>query len=212
MSESNVGKWDRWYQGVTVDEPQLYGDDTTYRIGAQWLRGSDLIFDLGCGKGGFKHVWETVAEEESWPLLDRCVVMGVDGSKTPFADITADLTEYRVNLSGFAEGFKVSVFMRHVIEHNADWRTVLANAVASFNHRMCLVLFTPVQMMRTQQIAWNDDPGVPDIGFNLNDLAQVFAEGGIERNIEVSMHETNTQYGVETVLRATREAGGGTPG
>lgn len=197
-----VGKWDRWYHGLQRHEPQLYGDDITYRLGAKWLRGSNLVYDLGCGKGGFKHVFDD--EARAWPSLEQVPVLGVDGSKTPFADIHADLTDFTVELGYFAEGFKVSVFMRHVIEHDYRWRDILENAVASFNHRMVLVLFTPTQP-ETHEIAWNEDPGVPDIGFSVPELVTLFAQHGVIG--DVGTYRTNTQYGEETIFLLSKIAG-----
>lgn len=195
MTDTNVGKWDRWYDGLTLDEPQTYGDDITYRMGAEWLRGSNIVYDWGCGKGGFVYVASGMMKE--WPLLDTFPVLGIDGSKTPFADITTDLVTYRVNLSGFSKDFKASVFMRHVLEHNRKWIDILTNAIASFNHRMVLVLFTPLQE-ETHEIAWNVDPGVPDIGFAAADIEWIFENHGL--SYTRGTYKTGTQYGEETVF------------
>lgn len=199
---SNVGKWDRWYEGVTLDTPQTYGDETTYRMGAEWLRGSNIVYDWGCGKGGFVFVASGMMKD--WPLLDTFPVLGIDGSKTPFAEITADLTEFKVNLDVFSEDFKASVFMRHVLEHDWKWEQILRNAAASFNYRMFLVLFTPLQE-ETTEIAWNEDPGVPDIGFNPQDVLRVIGETVRANGRDGMMHiqtdvKTRTQYGSETTI------------
>lgn len=199
---SNLGKWDRWYQGVTLDDPQTYGDETTYRLGAEWLRGSNIVYDLGCGKGGF--VFTAAGMMKDWPLLDTFPVLGVDGSKTPFADITADLTEFKVDLTAFDKHFRCSVFIRHVIEHDWKWEQILRNAASSFNYRMFLVLFTPLQN-ETHEIAWNEDPGVPDIGFAPLDVIRVIGDTVHENGRDGIMHfetdiKTRTQYGSETTI------------
>lgn len=185
---SNVGKWDRWYDGVTLDEPQTYGDDATYRMGAEFLRGCDPIYDLGCGKGGF---WSTL---HAMGLNN--MVLGVDGSQTPFAGRIVDLTT-------FADRPAPGVFMRHVLEHNYEWEKILRNAVQLFTGRMVLVLFTPLQP-ETKQIAWNEDPGVPDIGFAAADIERLLEDHGL--SYTRGTYRTGTQYGEETVFFVQKAA------
>lgn len=179
---TNVGKWDRWYIGVTEDEPQTYGDTVTYEIGTQWLRSCAVVYDLGCGKGGF---WKVSQDAGA-----NYMVLGVDGSVTPFAGIVTDLATFRDRA---ADG----VFMRHVLEHDYRWRDILENALAMFTERMVLVLFTPMQI-ETHEIAWNEDPGVPDIGFAAGDLQRIFDDHKIEWSM--ATYRTNTQYRQETVF------------
>lgn len=105
---SNVGRWDHIYEGV--DAPIPYGDTTTYKIGADFLRGCTTIEDWGCGAGWFR----TCISADS-------TYIGVDGSVSRFADRVADLENYQSRTDG--------LFMRHVLEHNYAWRKVLVNAV-----------------------------------------------------------------------------------
>lgn len=180
MTDTNLGKWDRWYAGLT--NPQPYGDSTTYQLGAEWLEGLDLIEDWGCGKGWFRTF-----------IPDGVSYRGIDGSATPFAAEIVDLAEYRSTVPG--------IFMRHVLEHDYRWRAILANALASFTERMVLVLFTPLAV-ETHQIAWNEDPGVPDLSFRLADIETYLQMLGCTWTVEHL--ETATQYGVETVLRIAK--------
>lgn len=173
----NLGKWDRWYRGLT--DPQPYGDDTTYREGADFLAPCRLVEDWGCGKGWMS---QFVPPER---------YRGIDGSATPFAAEVADLATYRSEVPG--------IFMRHVLEHDHRWADILEGAVASFTERLCVVLFTPLAAA-TAQIAWNEDPGVPDISFHLPDLLAIIT--GAEVTHETMA--TATQYGTETVICATR--------
>lgn len=191
---SNVDKWSRWYDGVTLDEPQTYGDETTYRMGVQWLKDCDPIYDLGCGKGGFTKVARDMGAGFR--------IIGVDGSDTPFADITTDLVDLKINPA--VVNPTSGVFMRHVLEHDYRWEKILNNAVRLCTKRLFLVLFTPLQD-ETREIAWNEDPGVPDIGFNLRDILRVIGDnvtidgrkGTIDIQTDIS---TNTQYGSETII------------
>lgn len=175
---SNVGKWDRWYcRGQ--EEPQPYGNTITYQLAADYLDGCDLIEDWGCGKGWFS----------TFIPPDR--YRGIDGSQTPWAGVVADLTDYRSDVPG--------VFMRHVLEHNYRWSDILANAVESFRERFVLVLFTPL-VDQTHEVAYNDDPGVPDIAFSLADIADHLT--GLTWSHETIL--TDTLYKAETIFLVER--------
>lgn len=172
---SNLGKWDRWYYGLT--DPQPYGDTVTYQLAADWLKDCSMVEDWGAGKGWFSK------------FIDPGKYRGVDGSHSPFANIIADLATYRSNVPG--------ILMRHVIEHNYEWKAVLINALESFTERMVLVLFTPLAD-ETHEIYYNTDPGVPDISFSESDLFHLFRLTGVS----VSRTETvknHTNYGGETI-------------
>lgn len=180
---TNLGKWDRWYALLgDAAEPQPYAQTITYELGAAWLADCETVEDWGCGKGWLR------------TLIDPGRYRGIDGSASPFADEIADLADYRSEVPG--------VFMRHVIEHDPRWREILANALASFTHRMVLILFTPLAE-QTHDIAWEVDPGVPNLAFALVDLAAVFAEAGA-----VTWHQTTlatpSQFGTETVFYLQR--------
>jgi hypothetical protein len=177
---SSAGKWDRWY-GLLGDKPEPYGPSVTYQLGADWLAPCDLVEDWGCGKGWMRK------------LIPAGRYRGVDGSGTPFADIVADLTAYRSTVPG--------VFMRHVIEHDHDWDLILDNAVASAQERLCVILFTPLAET-TRQIAFAEDPGVPDISFRLGDLTDRVDDAGFSWSAETL--DTPTQYKTETILRCKR--------
>lgn len=180
--ESNAGRWDRWYTGLDPAAPEPYGDTDTYRIGADWLADCALVEDWGCGKG-----WLT-------RFVPRDRYRGVDGSSTPFADVVADLANYRSSVPG--------VFMRHVLEHDYRWETILANAVASFTERMVLVLFTPLAD-ETHEITFAEDPGVPDLSFRLDDITAHF--DGL--TVSHQTLPTATQYGTETIFLLERGGG-----
>jgi hypothetical protein len=109
------------YAGVT--EPFRYGnDDTTYRLAGTFLSGGGLVEDWGCGAGWAR---EFIAAP----------YRGVDGCWSRFADEQVDLSTYRSSVP--------RIFMRHVLEHNWDWRVILENLLCSFTERAMLVLFLP---------------------------------------------------------------------
>ena len=55
--------------------------------------------------------------------------VGLDGT-SPFADRVVDLRAHRSSAD--------CIFMRHVLEHNVEWRKILHGAVNSFRKRMVL--------------------------------------------------------------------------
>ena len=175
MSDTYIGKWNRWYAGL--EAPASYGDTKTYHVGAEFLGGID-VEDWGSGKGFFKTVYEGE-------------VLNVDGTKTPYTDVVADLREYTTDTPG--------LFMRHVLEHNYDWEKTLENAVASFSEKFALVLFTPMKR-KTEQIAWNEGPDVPDMAFSQRDIVKHF--DGLD--FTHKDYKTATQYGKERVYLVSR--------
>jgi hypothetical protein len=177
-------KWNEWYKNLTLNDfgSFRYGNTLTYELGFTYLKDCDKIEDWGCGTGGFK---------TKFTNEDLNKYIGVDGSKTPFADIKTDLITYTSNVDG--------IFMRHVLEHNYEWKKILENACKSFNKKMCLVLFTPFSH-ETKQIAHNLVYGVdvPDLSFNKNDLIDIFEKYNVKYDLET--FKTNTGYNIEYVF------------
>lgn len=142
------------------------------------LDGCVTVEDWGCGPGTLRGY-----------LPDDVRYVGVDSSASPAADVRADLRTYR----GGADG----VILRHVLEHNDEWRAVLAHANAAAREVLAVVLFTPLQL-RTRVLLREPDYGnVPVIGFRLGDLlASVRREADVETVVSPS-----TFYGEETFIR-----------
>lgn len=178
----------RWYPMQNVWKYDslptfAYGDDTTYIKGMEFLDGHGTIEDWGCGFGHAKN------------FVHKSEYIGVDGS-SPFADKKVDLISYTSDTE--------CIFMRHVLEHNADWRRILANAVASFKRRMVLVVFTPFGEV-TRSIATSTSLTtfpVPDISFRREDLTQFFSHL-VHRGETLT---TDTQYGEEHIFYIQRDA------
>jgi hypothetical protein len=178
-------KWNEWYKDLSPNNlgSFRYGNTVTYEYGYKFLETCDKIEDWGCGTGGFKVFFINNNN------LNRYI--GVDGSKTPFADIKTDLTSYYSNVDG--------IFMRHVLEHNYEWIQILENACKSFKQKMCLVLFTPFSD-KTKEIAHNLEHGVdvPDISFDKNELINIFKKYNIK--YELITINTDTGYNIEHVF------------
>lgn len=181
----NYGRWDRVFRRADPSKTVLYGSETTYRHAAHFLRLCHQVEDWGCGLGGFRR------------FREQCI--GVDSSKTPFADIKADLVNYQPEPS--TDG----ILIRHVLENNEDWRSILLNAQRGENvRRICVILFTPMQE-ETRILRWNRgkmwEVPVPDIGFKWEDLLSV-----IDRRWHVETQDlvTVSKHKFERVIKLTR--------
>ena len=168
---SNLGRWDPWYAGVTSPAP--YGDVRSYQVGAAFLSDCALVEDWGCGLGWMRQ-------------YVRGDYRGIDGSG-PFADPVVDLCRYRSDVDG--------VFLRHVLEHNREWRSILTNALASARRRCVIVLFTPLAAEETE-MAWNADIGVPDLALPRQEFEAALSEYSWTALTKAS----HTQYGGETMV------------
>lgn len=176
-SPSPKTHWESRYRVAT--EPKLFGDSTTYEMGAQWLEGL-FVEDWGCGLGGLRR------------FVPETQYRGIDGTWSRFADEVVDLEQYRSEVPG--------VFMRGVLEHNWGWQRILDNALASFSHRMALIFFTP-WAEETHPIKIYPEFGVPDLSFRREDIVERF--GAIKWTSEENI-STGTQYELEHVFLLER--------
>ena len=181
---SNVGKWDEWYKGLQPghENVALYGEALTYRMAAAFLADVEDVEDWGCGKGGFR-------------LFCQSKYKGIDGSRTPHAEVIADLATYRSSPEG--------ILLRHVLEHNYEWESILHSAVRSFRKKLCIILFTPFAEA-TQEIAHNRGLGVdvPDLSLAQKDIERHL--GGLRWRLFANL-PTKSQYKIEHVYCVWRE-------
>lgn len=122
-----------------------YGVEDSYRIGMDWLKGCEVVEDWGCGPAYSK-------------TYRQGTYIGVDGTEG-FCDVVADLAKHESSPDG--------IFMRHVLEHNEDWKPILENALRSFRHRMALIFFTPWADRTKVAHHWE---GIPFITFRKQDI------------------------------------------
>ena len=126
-----LGKWDEHHVAI-----RRFGEtDESYIKAAEWL--GDSVEDWGCGCIWAKQFFKQYR--------------GVDGSG-PFCDVRADLTEY------LSHGY--NILCRHVLEHNKNWRHILANLVASFDKRACIILSIPCEPVER---VWTFERDIPYI-------------------------------------------------
>lgn len=129
----SAGKWD-YSHG-----PRVYGPNASYLEAAKLLdRDGWTVADWGCGCCAAKKYFH------------RAKYIGIDGSPG-FAERVADLREYREPSDG--------ILLRHVLEHNYDWPSILRNALASARKRVVIVLF--LSMKRHTELYAIDQNGIP---------------------------------------------------
>jgi hypothetical protein len=163
--DSMLGRW----MGTRWAGARYGADDLSYRKAAQFLDGGP-VEDWGCGTAYARQFF-------THPYT------GVDGT-ADFCDVVADLRIYRSHTYG--------ILLRHVLEHNFEWRRILENALASCQ-RLALVIFTPFEET-TRQIAWNQGVEVPDLSFRKQDLTEC-----LPRYTEESF-ASRTGYNTETIF------------
>ncbi|MBL8848895.1 MAG: glycosyltransferase family 2 protein [Planctomycetaceae bacterium] len=184
---SNLGLWEPTYR---EGRPFPYGNERSYRIGAEFLQNCRTVEDWGCGCQWFRRVMQQVQ-----PAV---VVTGVDGS-AGFCDRTADLANYRP--AERPEG----IFIRHVLEHDYNWRNILESALASFGQRMCLVCFTPLsdEQRLLSEFQFPTGGSCPYLSLPRTELADILDKHQVKYSIE-TLPSPGTEYGEETIYRIAR--------
>jgi hypothetical protein len=128
-----------------------YEDTESYAICAAWLDGHGTVEDWGCGVGWAKQ------------FFDQSPYIGIDGAWSRWCDVQADLRTYRSTVD--------CAMMRHVLEHNADWRTIAANFASSWTARAAVVFFIPPQPEEFD--AGGPDWPVPDLAVSGPEVADL---------------------------------------
>lgn len=101
----------------------LYATEDTYRLAAEWLKDCPTVADWGGSTGFFGSCLP--------PSVKYTVV---DGTVQLTDQVLADLLTYREPSDG--------ILLRHVLEINVEWRTILRNALSAFRQRMVVVTHT----------------------------------------------------------------------
>ena len=165
-----VGKWDRWH--TTRDEPNQFGMKVTYEKAVEWLDLPGAQLEDWGGGTGFASKFVRQAQYSL-----------VDGSQSKFVDKIVDLTTYRTSVE--------CILMRHVLEHNHEWRAILDNMLASWTMRGAIVFFEPfveeTVLVRKQ---------FPSYAFSREDVAMPIIAAGVTTREE--------QFGSETIWFLSR--------
>lgn len=191
---TNLGLWEPTYRSRPAFP---YGTDKTYLIGAKYLSCCQTVEDWGCGTQWFRRVMNQV---------DPTVrVLGLDGS-AGFCDRVVDLHQY------IPQPRPEGIFLRHVLEHNREWRTILEHALTSFEKRMVLVLFTPFSERETLLSEYSFPTGgsCPYLSLSQAELGRILYGHGLHFRVE-TMPSPETEFGLETVYWISRSAENSVP-
>jgi hypothetical protein len=184
--ETRLGVWDAFWGNRDDKE-----EDPTMAKAVTFLKGPEIneVEDWGCGVCSFRKY-----------LRPDQKYVGIDGSNTRFQTKIADLTKYTSVVDG--------IFMKHVLEHNNDWRSILRNMCSSFTKKAVLVLFTPFSDNETHslQIAYINKNyhgnlvHIPDISFNKKDIISVLDSFPEIKYTFETISSPKTVYGLEHVI------------
>ena len=97
------------------------------------------------------------------------------------------------------------IHLRHVVEHNPGWQSLLSNALASLRKRMVLTLFTPFAgetgVLASYPNFNETGETMIDIAFSRDDLVRRF---GSLNWFAIENIRTETQYRVEHMFFVER--------
>ncbi|HEY0985311.1 glycosyltransferase [Schlesneria sp.] len=184
---TNAGKWEVFFRGA---DPFPFGADTTYQLGAEFLSGCRDVEDWGCGAQWFRQVMSGINPDIR--------VTGLDGS-AGLCDRVVDLCDY------VPTDPPDGLMMRHVLELNADWRTILDQALKSFTHRMVLILYTPMadEEKSLCEYLFPDGSSCAYLALPQHELEQMFERHGL-RYVQEAIAIPGSQFGHETLYRISR--------
>lgn len=187
---SNLGLWSSNYTGK---EPFCYGSGLTYNLGASFLADCPTVEDWGCGAQWFREI----VKQRDLPVQ----VTGVDGS-SGLCDIVAELTTHRPTPR------PAGIFMRHVLEHNRNWREILQNALQSFEQKMFLILFTPTTPTEEILYEFNFQTGgsCPVLSLPIVEIKRIIYAAGISVCDVYKVTSPGVEFNEETVLKLQRNA------
>lgn len=144
-----TGKWNVIYQKCIT--PINLGSEQTYKVGMEFLNDCNEVEDWGGGTGYAK----------KYCLSPRYEI--IDGSLSKNNNIIQDLRNYKSKTEG--------IFMRHVLDHNPEWKLILNNALNSFTKKFCLIIGGKFRD-ETKIVNIIQDRGISNIEFKRSDIEQ----------------------------------------
>lgn len=149
--------------------------DETYKIAGDYLSGEGLVEDWGAGTCWAKQYIKS-------PYL------GIDGAWSRWSDKIVDLTSYKSSAP--------KILMRHVLEHNWEWRSILSNMLSSFQEKALLVLF-----LKPGEKDWNvyknsyePHKEIPGLSLCEKDLHEIIEKSGVEMTYEEISSNIESKY------------------
>lgn len=156
------------YKNVT--QPTRYGnDDTSYKLAAEFLDAvPGEVRDWGCG---------TCYAQQ----FIKSPYQGMDGCDSEFCDFHVDLALFKTSTP--------KALMRHVLEHNWDWKEILENMLNCFTIRAVLILFIPLAH-EEENLSLNGDFNWPTLALRGSDFNSILAA---HKEITVRYEKIETQ-------------------
>lgn len=127
--------------------------------------------------------------------------LGVDGSpvNSPFKTVVSDLRNHKSTPD--------AVYIKHVLEHNPEWETILRNFLTSFKKLGMIIIFTPMSSTDKDVVLKSvfsgtnenkDHVDIPDISISKSKFEKILDE---YENITYTSSSTqwSSQYQVETI-------------
>lgn len=140
-----LGFWEAEHQR---NESHCYGKEESYRKAAELLSECVTIEDWGCGSGYARRFFNDGYR-------------GIDGSRSKFCDEVDDLRTRESKPEG--------ILLRHVLEHNLEWATLLKNALRCAQKRLVIVFF--MDWVDQTTVQW-EECGRPCITLSRNDVLE----------------------------------------
>lgn len=150
----------------------FYATEETYRLAADWLKDCPTVADWGGSTGFFG---------TCLPASVKYTV--VDGTAQVEGQVLADLTTYREPSDG--------ILLRHVLEINTEWRTILRNAIQAFRQRMVMITHTPAA---PDTVTVKYKSGWPILYFNPDDLAVEMGDRLVRCEYAMTSHPEMLYY------------------
>jgi hypothetical protein len=165
-----------------IDPTNYPGSHESYERAGKFLAGERLVEEWGCA---------TTFGRQFIPAPYR----GVDGAPSKFVDEVADLSTYMSKTP--------NALMRHVLEHNWNWRTILANFLASFQEKAVLILFIPAgkhDINRSFEHREGFDPSPPGLQLDEVSLLDLLNRTGLQVMADTELSNDTPPFGYERMF------------
>ena len=190
---SNLGKWASIYTEKWIARRQSngrkMGGSLTYLLAAEFFSvGVGRVEDWGGGLGAFRNF-----------LPEWVEYVVVDGTESPYSDRVEDLELYTSQVDG--------ILLRHVLGHNDEWKTILTNAISSFQRNICLIFFTPWSDDETKVISTSKlgRHTIPVISFRRQDVEDCIESfPGVQYRLVENIHSPKSEFKVEHIYYIER--------
>ena len=158
-----------------------YGAETTYQKAGEWLSGM-AVEDWGCGYCFARKYMQSY--------------IGIDVG-CPLADKNVDLKEYHSSIDG--------ILIRHVLEHDYNWRMIIKNAVESFKKRLCVIFFIPPN--NVEDLLHSDEATIdcPVLSICKPDFEDILTTGGCTFTSDL-LQTGSCPYGLEMIYYVEKQS------